>query len=162
MIEQTQSMPRDALLRAIRQYGGDPADLPFWEACAEGKFLLHRCERCARHYWPASRCVEHGDAAMQWVQASGSGHVYTYTVMHRVYTPDTRGKVPFVIAVVRLAEGPFYHSNILDCAFDAVAIDIALEVVMTPHDSGLTIPQFRPSRVRPSRVRPSRARPRNR
>jgi uncharacterized OB-fold protein len=150
---QTQSDKRDALLDAIRKYGGDPADLPFWEACAAGSFLLHHCERCSRYYWPASRCVEHGDEAMQWVAASGRGRLYTYTVMHRAHTPDTRGKVPFVIAVVKLEEGPFYHSNILDCAPEAVAIDMALEAVMTPHDSGLTIPQFRPSRVRPGHVR---------
>ena len=86
----------------------------------------------------------HGDAAMQWVEASGRGCVYTYTVMHRAYTPDARGKVPFVIAVLQLEEGPFYHSNILDCAPEAVVIDMAVEVVMTPHGSGLTIPQFRP------------------
>lgn len=132
------------LMPAIRQYGGDPADIPFWEGCEAGRFLLHRCRRCERYYWPASRCVEHGDEAMEWTQASGRGRVYTYTVMHRAYTPDTRDKVPFVIAVVRLDEGPFYHSNILDCPHDAVAIDMPLEVVMVPHNSGLTIPQFRP------------------
>ncbi|TGD71277.1 nucleic acid-binding protein [Mangrovimicrobium sediminis] len=132
------------LMGAVRQYGGDPVDLPFWEACAQGSFLLHQCGQCGRHYWPASRCIEHGDAAMSWVAASGRGEVYTYTVMHRAYTPDTRDKVPFVIAVVRLEEGPFYHSNIVDCPHDAVAVGMPLEVVMQPHPSGLTIPQFRP------------------
>ncbi len=132
------------LMQAVRRYGGDPADLPFWEACASGSFLLHRCGKCERHYWPASRCIEHGDEAMAWVPASGRGQVYTYTVMHRAYTPDTRDSVPFAIAVVQLEEGPFYHSNILDCPFDAVAVGMPVEVVMQPHESGLTIPQFRP------------------
>lgn len=144
MSEQDRQKQQHPLMGAIRQYGGDPADLPFWEGCRDGKFLLHRCDKCERHYWPASRCIEHGDAAMQWVEATGRGRLYTYTVMHRAYTPDTRDKVPFVVAVVQLEEGPFYHSNILDCSHDAVRIDMPLEVVMTPHDSGLTIPQFRP------------------
>jgi len=135
---------RELLLAAIRRHGGDPADLPFWEACAQGRFLLHRCARCARHYWPASRCVEHGMEAMQWVEGSGRGRLYTYTVLHRAIAPGLRDKPPFVIAVVQLEEGPFYHSNILDCAVESIAIDMALDVVMTPHDSGLTIPQFRP------------------
>jgi len=147
MDEQAQTEQRSALLAAIRKAGGDPADLPFWEGCAAGVFLLHRCAMCSRHYWPASRCVEHGDAAMQWVAASGRGRVYTYTVLHRAYTPATRDKVPFAIAVVQLEEGPFYHSNILDCDPEAVAVDMPLEVVMTPHDSGLTLPQFRPRGV---------------
>jgi uncharacterized OB-fold protein len=144
---QTPTDAQKALLGAIRKVGGDPADLPFWEGCVAGRFLLHRCEMCARHYWPASRCIEHGDAAMAWVESSGRGQLYTYTVMHRAYTPETRDKVPFVIAVVQLDEGPFYHSNILDCAHDAVAVGMPLEVVMAPHDSGLTIPQFRPGRA---------------
>src|SRR3546814_5887945 len=44
---------------AIRNLGGDILDLPFWEACRDGRFLLHRCNVCGRHYWPASRCVVH-------------------------------------------------------------------------------------------------------
>ncbi|MFV8817940.1 Zn-ribbon domain-containing OB-fold protein [Haliea sp. E17] len=144
MSETLQELAQHPLMEAIRRYGGDPADVPFWEGCREGRFLLHRCNLCQQHYWPASRCVEHGDADMQWVEASGRGTLYTYTVMHRAYTPDTRDKVPFVIAVVQLEEGPFYHSNILDCACDAVSIGMPLDVVLQPHDSGLTIPQFRP------------------
>jgi len=132
------------LLEAMRRYGGDPADLPFWQACTEGRFLLHQCATCGRHYWPASRCIEHGNEAMQWVEASGRGTLYTYTVMHRAYTRETRDQVPFVVAVVRLDEGPFYHSNIVECRYDAVSVDMPLEVVMQPHESGLTIPQFRP------------------
>lgn len=136
---------RQPLLETVRRYGGDPADLPFWEGCEEGQFLLHRCNQCGQHYWPASRCVEHGDADMQWVEASGRGRLYTYTVMHRAYTPDTRDKVPFVIAVVQLEEGPFYHSNIVDCPHEAVTVDMPLEATMEQHPSGLTIPQFRPA-----------------
>lgn len=139
------SVSQHPLVKALRAYGGDPADLPFWEACENNRFLLHRCGLCGRHYWPASRCVDHADDEMHWVQATGRGRLYTYTVMHRAYTADTRDKVPFVIAVVRLDEGPFYHSNIVGCAHDEIMIDMPLEVVMTPHDSGLTIPQFRPA-----------------
>jgi len=144
MSEQDRKNQQHRLMGAIRSFGGDMADIPFWEGCENGSFLLHRCNKCGAHYWPASRCVEHGDDDMQWVEASGRGRVYTYTVMHRAYTPDKKDKVPFVIAVVQLEEGPFYHSNIVDCPYDAVAIDMQLEVVMTPHESGLTIPQFRP------------------
>ncbi len=159
MDKQAQLEKRNALLAAIRKVGGDPADLPFWEGCEAGVFLLHRCAKCERHYWPASRCVEHGDEAMHWVEASGRGRVYTYTVLHHAYTPATRDKVPFAIAVVQLEEGPFYHSTVLECAVDTVAVDLPVEAVMMPHESGLTLPLFRPGRVRPGRVRPGRVRP---
>ncbi len=132
------------LLSAIRSVGGDPADLPFWDACRDGSFLLHRCGICGRNYWPASRCVEHGNKAMAWVPASGRGILYTYTTMHHAYTPDMQGKTPYVVGVVKLDEGPFFHSNVVDCAPEDVAVGMPLEVVMAAHPAGLTLPMFRP------------------
>jgi len=145
MSETNDNLQQHRLMDAIRKYGGDPVDIPFWEACEEGRFMLHRCGQCDRHYWPASRCMEHGDEAMQWVEATGRGRVYTYTVIHRAYTSETRDRVPFVVAVIQLEEGPFYHSNVVDCPGDSVIVDMPVKVVMLPHESGLTIPQFTPT-----------------
>lgn len=132
------------LLTAIRATGGDALDLPFWEACREGRFLVHRCGICGRAYWPASRCVEHSDRDMKWVEASSRGVLYTYTVMHHAYTPDMQGKTPYVVGVVKLEEGPLYHSNVIGCPVEDVAVGMPLEAVMEPHPSGLTLPKFRP------------------
>lgn len=138
--------PAPDTLAIVRSYGGDPLDLPFWHACREGRFLLHRCELCQRSYWPASRCTEHGAQAMQWVDASGRGTLYTYTIMHHAYTPSMKGKTPYVVAVVKLEEGPFFHSTLIDCALEDVAIGMRLHAVMQEHDSGLIVPMFRPTR----------------
>ena len=132
------------LLNAVVGVGGDPADLPFWEACRDGRFLLHRCGVCGRSYWPASRCVDHGDRDMTWVEASGRGLLYTYTILHHAYTPEMKGKTPYVVGVVKLEEGPFFHTNIVECAPTAAAVDMPLEVVMAPHPNGMTLPMFRP------------------
>jgi len=134
---------QDEMLAAILRFGGDRADLPFWQGCREGVFLLHRCSICNRHYWPASRCIEHGDQDMHWVDTAGHARLYTYTVIHHAYTPDMKDKVPYVAAVVKLEEGPFFHTNLLDCRIDDVSIGMLLEPVMIPHPSGLTIPVFR-------------------
>jgi len=136
------------LLAAIRAVGGDPVDLPFWEACREGRFLLHRCGVCGRHYWPASRCLEHGDQAMAWTPATGRGELYTYTILHHAFTPQMQGKVPYVVGVVKLEEGPFYHANVVDCPPDAVRVGMPLELVMGETVNGLTLPQFRPAATR--------------
>ena len=129
-------------LTIVRTFGGDPLDLPFWNACREGQFLLHECELCKRNYWPASRCIEHGPQAMRWVAASGRGTLYTYTVMHHAYTPSMKGKTPYVVAVVKLDEGPFFHSNLIDCPLDQVRIGMPLAAVMREHESGLVVPMF--------------------
>ena len=132
------------LLSAVLAVGGDPADLPFWEACRQGRFLLHRCGVCGQCYWPASRCVQHGARDMAWIEASGRGVLYTYTVLHHAYTPEMKGRTPYVVGVVKLEEGPFFHTNIVDCPPAALAVETPLEVVMAPHPSGMTLPMFRP------------------
>ena len=133
-------------LQIIRNFGGDALDLPFWDACREGRFLLHRCDVCGRNYWPASRCVEHGAQAMSWREASGSGTLYTYTVMHHAYTPAMKGKTPYVVAVIKLEEGPFFHSSIIDCPPDEVVIGMSVRAVMQQHETGLVVPMFQPTK----------------
>ena len=132
-------------LTIVRSVGGDALDLPFWDACRDGRLLLHRCAECGRHYWPASRCIEHGGRSMSWCEASGNGTLYTYTVMHHAYTPAMQGKTPYVVGVVQLDEGPFFHSNVIDCCIDEVAVGMRVLAVMQPHESGLVLPMFRPA-----------------
>lgn len=135
---------QNSQLALVESLGGDPADMPFWDGCRQGIFLLHHCDICGRHYWPASRCIEHGDAAMQWVQSSGHGQLYTYTVMHRVLASAFKDKVPYVVGVVQLDEGPFFHSNIVDCELDRIEVGMRLQAAMSEHANGLTVPLFRP------------------
>lgn len=132
------------LLATVLGLGGDPADLPFWQACEEGRFLLHRCTLCDRHYWPASYCVEHGDASMAWEEVSGEGELYTYTVMHKVASPLWKSKAPYVVGVIKLDQGPMFHSNVIGCELSQLRVGMRLQPVMQRNDQGMTIPLFRP------------------
>src|SRR3546814_18254360 len=77
--------------------------------------------------------------------ASGRGTLYTYTVMHHAYTPTMKGKTPYVVAVIRLDEGPYFHSNLIDCTLDQVRIGMQLQSAMIEQDNGLVVPVFRPT-----------------
>ena len=123
----------------------DELDLPFWRACVNEQFLVHRCELCQRAYWPASCCIDHGAAAMRWVPASGKGVVHTFTVFHHAYDAAFADRLPYVIAVITLDEGPFFHTDIVECEPDAVAVGMPVEVVYERVDDDWTIPHFRPS-----------------
>ncbi len=132
------------LLAMVRQLGGDPADMPFWEACRNNRFLLHRCGCCDRHYWPASRCIEHGDTAMAWVEVSGEGELYTYTVMHKVMSSAWKDKAPYVVGVVKLDQGPMFHTNVIECPPDQLQVGMRLQPLMLRQDNGMTVPVYRP------------------
>ena len=107
---------------------GDP-DAPFWEAWADGeRFLLHRCRACGRNEWPATCCPDHGLASMEWVEASGDGVIDTYTIFHRAYSKELVSEVPYALIIVRLDEGPYFHSRLVGAAVDTAATGLRVTV----------------------------------
>jgi uncharacterized OB-fold protein len=123
----------------------DELDMPFWDACRDGQFLLHHCAVCGRAYWPASTCVDHGADAMQWQPGSGRGEVHTFTVVHHAYDPALADRVPYALAVVKLDEGPFFHSNIVGCDPASVHVGMRVEAVFDHLDDDTVIPRFAPA-----------------
>ena len=121
----------------------DVLDQPFWDACNRGEFLLPQCGVFGRAYWPASCCVAHGGTAMTWVPASGRGVVETFTIFHRQYHPSF--PPPYAVAVVRLEEGPYFHTNLVGCSVDEVAVGLPVEVELQEVAPGTWLPMFRPA-----------------
>lgn len=123
----------------------DELDAPFWEGCAHEVFLVHRCTACGRAYWPASTCLDHGSAAMRWEPASGSGTVFTYTVVHHPYDRSLVEQLPYVAAVVQLDEGPFFHTDLARCAPADVHVGLRVRVLFERLDDGTVLPHFTPA-----------------
>jgi uncharacterized OB-fold protein len=88
-----------------------PAPVPdgdskvFWEGVAQGKLLIQRCDACQRFiFYPRSICPHCFADTLSWVEAQGTGTIYSYTVVHRAFGPFA-GQTPFVVAIVELTEG---------------------------------------------------------
>jgi uncharacterized OB-fold protein len=108
----------------------------FWDAAAQGKFLLRRCGACGKaHWYPRTICPFCSSDATEWVEASGNGTIYSYSVMRRA--PE-----PYVIAYVTLAEGPTLLTSLVDCDFGALAIGQAVRLKFSPTDGGPPVPTF--------------------
>ncbi|HQV56652.1 MAG TPA: OB-fold domain-containing protein [Ilumatobacteraceae bacterium] len=127
-----------------RSVAPDDLDEPFWRGCRNRQFLIQRCGECQRAYWPASSCIDHGSAAMAWEPASGRATVHTYTIVHHAYIPELAERVPYVLAVVKLEEGPFFHTNIVGCSVDQVAVDQPVEVIFEQVRDDVVLPMFIP------------------
>lgn len=120
---------------------GDTA--PYWEAAREGRLMIQRCGGCDRHvFYPRSICPHCGSVELEWVQASGRGTVYSYTVVHRAPSPAFKEDVPYVVALIDLDEGVRMMSNILAPPGD-VKIGARVEVVFDPVTPEITLPKFR-------------------
>ena len=117
-------------------------DQPFWDAWADGeRFLLHRCATCGRHEWPATCCIDHGLAPMAWVETSGAGVVDTFTIFHRAYAKELADQLPYAVAVVRLDEGPYFHTRIVGTTPDTVTTGMR---VALRRGAGDAFPLFMP------------------
>jgi uncharacterized OB-fold protein len=130
--------------------GGRPLQPPskftkqFWDAAARGEFLLQLCGRCGSHiFYPRQNCPTCGSDQLSWKPSCGRGTVYTFTVARRATHPMLADRVPYVIAMVELIEGPRVTTNIVGCDPDSVKIGMPVEVTFEQVD-GTAVPVFQP------------------
>jgi uncharacterized OB-fold protein len=117
----------------------------WWDATRERRLVVQRC-RTSGHFqhYPRSLCLRCGSTDLEFIEASGKGEVYSHTTVHRSPRPDV--KVPYVVALVRLEEGPVLLTNIVDCPPDDVLCDMPVEVSWRVLSDGRNLPVFRPVR----------------
>ena len=120
-----------------------PAPVPnpetevFWAAANDRNLLLRRCLACQKvHYYPRSLCP-HCYGETIWEEASGRGHIYSFSVVRR-------GEAPYVIAFVTLDEGVTMMTNIVDCDVESVHIGQLVHLVFKPSESGQLVAMFTP------------------
>ncbi len=83
--------------------------------------------------------------SVEWVQASGHGHVKSFTIIRRAVSKAYAAEVPYVIALIELDEGPTMMSNVVELDPESVAIGLPVEVMFEEWSDEITIPKFRPS-----------------
>ena len=116
----------------------NPETQAFWDATAQGKLLIKKCNACGEgHFYPRNICPFCFSDQTEWQEASGRGTIYTYSVMRRA-------PVPYAIAYVELEEGPRIMTNIVDCDLDQIKIGQAVRLVFKPSDGGPPVPMFAP------------------
>jgi uncharacterized OB-fold protein len=122
----------------------EPLATPFLDAAAQGRLVLQVCAGCANAQLPPrARCERCGRTAFEWQPAAGTGRIATFSVLHR--SPDQR-PVPYVYAVVELAEGPRVVTNVIGCDPAAVRIGQPVRVSFGPVDEdGRRWPRFEPA-----------------
>ena len=121
--------------------GGDSGR--FWEFLRAWEFRLQRCAAfgAVRHP-PSPMCPSCAATASDWVVASGRGEIWSHKTIHPPVLAAFADRVPYNAIVVRLDEGVFLVSNLLDALPpDPVGARVAVELAAVGAD--LTIPQFR-------------------
>lgn len=117
---------------------------PFWEAARAHKLVLQHCGACGRYvYYPRALCSHCHADALQWREVSGEGVIYSYTVCHRPAGPAFAADVPYVVALIDLAEGARMLSNVVGTNPAQVRIGQRVRVVFEDVSDEIALPQFK-------------------
>ena len=120
-----------------------PESKAYWDATAEHKILLPRCNDCGTVIWyPRTTCPECMSSDVSWFEASGRGTIYSFAVVRRQGGP-WRDALPYVLAYVELDEGPRVLTNITG----GTDLEIGQTVEAEFHDTGEgnALVRFRPA-----------------
>src|SRR5690348_10801363 len=68
---------------------------PYWEGAKAGKLLIQKCSACgALQFYPRTYCTHCLSESMAWIEASGRGEIYTFTINHRAANEYMKDKTP--------------------------------------------------------------------
>ena len=82
---------------------------------------------------------------------SGDGTVYTYTVVRHPTHYAFAAKIPYVIAIVELAEGPRLVTAVTGVSPEEVRVGQPVRAVFREVAEGVTLPYFEPAARRETR-----------
>ena len=123
----------------------DPTTAPFWESVKNEAMALQYSPATGKYlFYPRGVSPFATDDELEWVEASGRGTVYSYTIARRPTAPQWGDDCPYAIAIIELEEGPHMTANLVDCEFDAVKIGMRVVATYSDVTPEVTLVNFRP------------------
>jgi hypothetical protein len=123
-----------------------PADATsqgWWDATRERRLVVQRCTSCQHlQHYPRALCVACGGTRLEWHEVAGSGVVDSFTVVHRGLSGYD---APYVVARVRLDEGPLLLTNLVGAPVDSWRCDRTVRVAWQSLADGRHLPMFVPA-----------------
>jgi uncharacterized OB-fold protein len=109
----------------------DDANREYWNGLDAGELRLQQCDDDKSYRFPASPvCPKCLSTRFTWRAASGRATLWSWIVMHQKYYEAFDDERPYTIAFVRLEEGPFMMSTVVDDVAE-LHVDAALQLAIT-------------------------------
>lgn len=129
------------MIKNMIQSSIDEESKPYWDGLKKGKLLIQYCEDCCTSiFYPRSICPKCFSEKISWKEASGTGKIYSFTVVHQAFG-SFKNETPFVVGIVELDEGVRMMTRILG-EREELAIDKRVSVVFTEIEDELVLPYF--------------------
>jgi uncharacterized OB-fold protein len=121
-----------------------PGTMPFWEGCKRHQLLLQQCTKCGtQQFYPRVICTSCSEGSPEWVESSGNGTVLSWTIVRHPVSEAYADDIPYVIALIKLQEGPTMMSQIIDCDPESVQSGMRVEVSFQDWTDEISMPMFR-------------------
>lgn len=107
-----------------------PETTGYWEGVERDVLRIKRCAGCGKLHHPRRMFCDACPASeMEWIDAAGTGTIYTYSVVHRAPDPDFQAEAPYTIGLVELDEGVYVFSRFIGEARIGAPVSVAFEPV---------------------------------
>src|SRR5699024_9632521 len=114
----------DEVMRKI-----DSDTRPFWEGTLEHKLFIQQCTECHEHqFYPRIIC-RNCMGNVEWKQAKGKGEIYSITKIEHAFSERFKNKTPYIVALIKLDEGPSLMTNIVNSDIDHITIGASVTAV---------------------------------
>ncbi|SDZ48794.1 Zn-ribbon domain-containing OB-fold protein [Herbiconiux ginsengi] len=122
----------------------DPA-VEYWQNLSEGRLTFGRCRQCDHAWLPVSReCPSCLAADWRFEASTGDAVALSWVVYNHAYNDLWADRLPYVVALIELAEGPRLMSNLVG-DFDPTQLRIDHPVRLVIESEGDTaVPRFVP------------------
>ncbi len=118
---------------------------PFWDATRQERLIIQKCSACSQPvFYPRIACPHCSADSLEWIEVSGIGTVYSFTVVEANAPSAFIDDMPYVVAVIRLQEGVQMLSNVIGCDPHQVVCDMPVEVIFEKLNDEFTLPKFKP------------------
>jgi len=121
----------------------DAESEPFWSGTLDGKLLVQECSMCGqRQLYGRSLCTNCHSAALNWVETSGKGTIYSRTIIRQNPSRSFKHMIPFVVALIDLDDGPRLMSNVIGTLAEEVQIGDRVRVTFEKVSDAAALPLF--------------------
>ncbi len=119
----------------------------YWEKAKNHELWVRKCNACNKAYfYPRDFCPKCHSRDVSWVQSSGKGTLYAFSIVHRS-PPPFRQRCPYVVALVEVEDGTRIPTNLVmdDPTPEKIKIGMPLEVIFEDVTEEVTLPKFKPA-----------------
>jgi uncharacterized OB-fold protein len=124
----------------------DDLTQPFWQAAAQERLVIQRCQTCGYfNHPPRPACDACLSQQLTFEPVSGRGTIYSFTVMHQPNIAGFEQEIPYISLLIELDEQPrlFMVSYLPGRKREKVRIGGRVEVFFEKSDAEVMLPQFR-------------------